>query len=126
MHWSWWHDFSSVFRDIAIGLGALAGGIGAIPVINDWRERVNKNRYRSKWQRLISPARYKNKEIDLLKSGDEVYAVDNNAKPQPMWWIRNPSTLHDLGFKGHQAREVNKDELSKYDEGPQINFYVDY
>lgn len=125
MNWQWWNNFAPVFRDIGAGIGAILGGAGAITVISDWSERKNVKNYRNKWKRLLSPARLKNKEIELIKSGDEVYAVDNSIDPKPIRWIRNPSTLHDLGFTAKDAREIEEKELDKYNKHDQINFYAD-
>jgi len=123
MHWTWWLNFSSVFRDIAVGLGAIAGGVAAIPVIDDWLKQKNKRNYRAKWEKRLSRARFDKGEFTLLKldSGDEIYAVDESD--QSKWWIRNLATLHDLGYTGRDATDTPKKKLDKYKSGKAINFY---
>jgi hypothetical protein len=125
--WGWWKDFSSVINKLGVGIGAILGGIGALTVIDDWVKIRRKRQYRLMWQRILSPSRLKNKEIQLIKEGDEIYGIDLTIKR--MWWIRNPSTLHDLDFQGKDAQNINASELSEYkkknEQGQQINFYSD-
>jgi hypothetical protein len=131
MHWNWWLNFSTVFRDIAVGIGALLGGFGGLRIFIDWLKLRIEKRAISRWKRLISPSRVNNKEVELVQASgqNEIYAVDKatDSLTNTMWWVRNPSTLHDLGFqRATKQISVDKLETLKHERytGTQVNFYL--
>jgi hypothetical protein len=131
MNWSWWLNFSAVFRDIAVGIGVLLGGFGGLRILIDWLKQSTETRRINRWKKLISPSRVNNKEVELVQvSGqNEIYALDKakDILTDTMWWIRNPSTLHDLGFQ-RATKHISIDRLEKYKRerytGTQVNFYL--
>ena len=122
MNWNWLLNFSTVFRDLCIGVGALVGSAGAVKVILDWRKEINSRNYRNRWKDRFSKPRFENSEVALYKlsTSDRIYGIDKADNEK--WWIKPLSTLHALGYTGEDAKTVSKTELEKYDEGKAIDF----
>lgn len=123
MDWDWWNNFAPLFRDIGVGIGAIAGGIGAIPVINDWRKRKQKQHYRDKYiKRFSSHLKDKNDVlIWKLENSNKIYAI---YKPDDTrQHIKSWSTYKELGYEsGDWDKEVSKKVLNQYKEVEPIDF----
>jgi hypothetical protein len=115
MNWDWLHNFSSVFRDIAVGIGALFGGAGAFKILTDWRQERRKQQYRDKCMKKFAAHLRDPNETAIwkLQNSNKIYAVYMPNKT--VQHIKPFSTFKELGYEsGDWDEEVNKERLENY------------
>ena len=111
---------SEVVQAIGIAIGSLLGGLGALKVLGEWRDKRKHARQKRKWLELY-PTDKVDIDFEIMKlDADPVYVCDK--RDMTRHWVANGFTLNQLGFNENQIRTVNENALDKYRHGKTIDF----
>jgi hypothetical protein len=124
---------AETFQAACVGVAALLGGLGALKVLGEWRDKRRRQREKKKWLKRF-PKELLGKDFRLLRhsyskdnngrshvigSSNNVYACDERTKTRH--WIANEPTLVSMGFNQEEAHGVAKEDLEAYRMGKQID-----
>lgn len=116
-----WTAISEIFRNFAIGLGALGGGLFVgLKFVVEFILSIKKISYKAKFHKLYPREKLNDvfKIVDTERGLGKLYLVD--LKKKEKYWIQSATTLLDLNFFWDDAKRISQEEFDSYREGPAI------
>lgn len=112
-------NISQIFYYVAVGIGLLLAGIGAIIGSQSWKFNVKEKRIKE--LKLKYPKEKNGKTFQLIKSSAKpgyIYLLDN--KTNIKHHVGSSSTFHALEYNSSMVKKLEPEKFSSLEEGYKI------